>query len=93
VVDVAFLMNEMDLLHANHGSADKGPVVLPYRGILSIKSCSIHNFSFGLIAGSSSIISIELSSIQDAKKAALLTINPKILKISGTTIDNQKSSS
>jgi len=81
-------MNEIDLQYSNHGSADKGPV-LPYKGILSVKSCSLHNFSFGVLAGSSSIVRIELSSIQDSRKTAILCLNPKILKISGTIIDNQ----
>lgn len=73
-MDAAFIMNEKD-------SAS-------YRGILSVKSCNIENFCFGFFAGSSSILSIELSSLSQCRNTGVISINPKILKVSGTTLEN-----
>ena len=53
-MDVAFVMNEKEFYDS-------------YKGILSVKSCNIQNFSVGFMAGPNSILSIELSYITDCK--------------------------
>ena len=75
-MDSAFVMNEKD----NQTNS--------YRGILSVKSCNIQNFSFGFFIGTNSILSIELSYVTDCRQTAIYTINPKILKVSGTVFEN-----
>lgn len=58
VLDVAFVMNESEL----QASTPKHAASLgPYKGILSVKSCSIKNFSLAFFAGTNSILSVELS--------------------------------
>ena len=53
-MDVAFSMNEKEIFD-------------PYKGILSVKSCNIKNFSTGFYAGLHSILSVELSYINDCR--------------------------
>ena len=60
----------------------------PYKGILSVKSCNIKNFSTAFIIGPNSILSVELSYITDCRYSGFICTNPKLLKISGTVIDN-----
>ena len=74
VMDAAFIMNEKDQQ--------------TFRGILSVKSCNIENFSFGFFAGSNSILSIELSSVTLCRNSGVVAINPKILKVSGTVLED-----
>eukprot|EP00347_Sterkiella_histriomuscorum_P007098 403350264 len=49
-MDVAFVLNEKDENEQNQ----------QYKGILSIKSCNIVGFSLGFLAGSNSILSVEI---------------------------------
>lgn len=81
VMDTTFLMNEKDLI-------DDQSLSPAYRGILSVKSCTIAGFSYGFMVGSGSILSIELSSISNMRSVGVLAVNPKILKVSGTMLDN-----
>ena len=74
-MDAAFVMNEKEMFD-------------PYKCILSVKSCNIKNFSVGFLAGSNSILSVELSYITDCRLSALMCCNPKLLKLSGTIIEN-----
>ena len=74
-MDVAFSLNEKDFFD-------------PYKGILSVKSCNFTNFSAAFIAGNNSILSIELSSITNCRQAGIICDNPKLLKVSGTIIEN-----
>lgn len=60
----------------------------PYKGILSVKSCNIKNFSVGFLTGQNSILSIELSYITDCRQTGIVCNNPKFLKVSGTVIEN-----
>lgn len=53
-----------------------------------MKSCSIKNFSIAFAAGYNSILSIELSYISDCFMTGILSMNPKILKVAGTIIEN-----
>jgi hypothetical protein len=41
------------------------------------------------MAGTNSILSIELSSVSENRSVGVLIINPKILKVSGTMFDHQ----
>lgn len=75
VFDAAFVMNEKEMYDS-------------YKCILSVKSCNIKNFSVGFLTGSNSILSVELSYITDIRLAALMCCNPKLLKLSGTVIEN-----
>lgn len=88
VMDAAFLMNEKDLV-AIAPTIEVLAANQSYRGILSVKSCTLQNFSYGFMTGSNSILSIELSSISDSRQVGILCVNPKILKITGTMFDNQ----
>jgi hypothetical protein len=74
-MDVAFAMNEKEMYD-------------PYKGILSVKSCNIKNFSLAFYAGLNSILSVELSYINDCRQAGIVCINPRLLKVSGTVIEN-----
>ena len=76
-MDVAFVLNE-----SNEENPQK-----TFKGILSIKSCNIVNFSLAFLAGANSILSVELSQITYCRHGALVAINPKILKVSGSVID------
>ncbi len=67
---------------------NKEEELCPYKGILSVKSCNISGFANAFHVGPMSILSIEKSSIINCKQSALFCFNPKILKLSGTTIDN-----
>lgn len=75
VLDAAFVMNEKEYYDS-------------YKGILSVKSCKIQNFSLGFMAGPNSILSIELSYITDCRSSAFICNNPKLFKLSGTVIEN-----
>lgn len=74
-MDAAFIMNEKEIYD-------------PYKCILSVKSCNIKNFSVGFLTGPNSILSVELSYITDIRLSALMCVNPKLLKLSGTVIEN-----
>lgn len=74
-MDVAFSLNEKD--HFD-----------PYKGILSVKSCNFKDFSVAFLAGNNSILSIELSSITDCRQSGIICANPKLLKVSGTVLEN-----
>ena len=71
-IDAAFLM---------HDTCEN------YRGILSVKSCHIEGFSYGFLAAANSILSIELSCIRECRATAIYAENPRILKISGTILE------
>ncbi|CDW73677.1 UNKNOWN [Stylonychia lemnae] len=79
VMDVAFCLNEKD--------ENDSDLAKQYKGILSVKSCNIQNFSLAFLAGSNSILSVELSHITNVRQGAIAVVNPKILKVSGTVID------
>jgi hypothetical protein len=53
-MDVAFSMNEKETFD-------------PYKGILSVKSCNIKNFSVAFMTGLNSILSVELSYITECR--------------------------
>jgi hypothetical protein len=82
--DCSFIINQEDLESNEQRS---------YRGILSIKSCTIKNFSYAVMAGSHSIVSIELSYLNNCRDTGIYSVNPKMLKITGTVFDNEPGSS
>ena len=45
-MDAAFLMNERDLI-----SIQAADTNIPYKGILSVKSCTVMNFSYAFMIG------------------------------------------
>lgn len=75
LLDAAFVMNEKELFD-------------PYKCILSVKSCNIKNFSVGFLTGPNSMLSVELSYITDCRLSGIMCSNPKLLKLSGTVIEN-----
>jgi len=72
--DSAFAMNERETLDN-------------YKGILSVKSCNVKGFGVGFNLGPGSILSVEKSYLKGMRQAGIFGFNPKILKLSGSIVE------
>ena len=58
-----------------------------FEGLLSVQSCSINGFYHCVLAGVNSTVNVDRSSLLQARGTAVKTLNPKVLRVSSSSIE------